>query len=114
MIGAFAVIGAVLFALQFVARAGGRQRITMPGRRLVTVLETTYLPQQASLHVVRIGDAYAVVARSGNHVAKIDDIPAETVERWLESRTEPLDAQRLRSLVARFRRGAGTTSPPAT
>jgi hypothetical protein len=84
MVLALAVIGAVLFGLQYVGKVGLRRRLTEPlgGGRLVTVLETTYLPNAASLHVVRIGDAYAVVGRSAGFIAKIADVSPDAVGHW--------------------------------
>ncbi len=85
---ALVVIGAILLGLQYVGRRGLRRRFAEPsgGGRLVTVLETTYLPNAASLHVVRIGDSYAVVGRSAGFVAKIGEISPDTMHSWLAAR----------------------------
>jgi hypothetical protein len=87
---ALAVIGAILFGLQSVAKLDVRRRLAKPGPgrggRLVTVLETTYLPNAASLHVVRIGETYAVVGRSAGFIAKIGDVSPDTIEGWLAVR----------------------------
>jgi flagellar biogenesis protein FliO len=85
---ALAVIGAILFGLQYVAKLGLRRRLTAPlgGGRLVTILETTYLPSAASLHVVRIGDTYAVVGRSAGFIAKIADVSPDTIGNWRAGR----------------------------
>ena len=103
MLGAFAVIALVLFALQFVARAGLRQRLASGGsRRLVTVLETTFLPNAASLHVVKIADKYVLIGRSGGHIATLSEIPPENVDAWLAAQpASPLESTPLAGLFAR-------------
>ncbi len=104
MIGAFAVIAAVLFGLQFVARMNLRTRLgsTAGGRRLVTVVETTHLPNASSLHVVKIGDEYAVIGRSANFIAKVADVPEPAVAAWLAAQPgPPPGAERLGALIAR-------------
>jgi flagellar biogenesis protein FliO len=90
MIGALAVIGLVLLAVQLLVRAAGRKRLTLPGRdRLVTIVETTHLPSAASLHVVKIGEAYAVIGRSGAFIGKVADLPDAAVAGWLARRDAP-------------------------
>jgi len=88
MLLALAVIGAMLYAFAYVARLAQRRRLAKPagGGRLVTIVETTHLPNAASLHVVRIGDAYAIVARSSGFIAKLGDVPPETIGNWLAAR----------------------------
>ena len=105
MVGAFAVIAAVLFALQYVARINLRARLgsTAGGRRLVTVVETTHLPNAASLHVVKIGDAYMVVGRSAGFIAKVADIPDQSVQAWLASQPgPPPGSEKLSAFLARL------------
>ncbi len=104
MVGAFAVIALVLFALQFVAKAGWRERVAgRGGRRLVTVLETTFLPNSASLHVVKIGERCIVIGRSGNHIASLAEIPPETMEAWLAAQSaSPLGDGALGALARRL------------
>lgn len=105
MLGALAVIALVLFALQFVARAGLRQRLMTGGeRRLLTVLETTFLPNASSMHVVKVADRYMVVGRSGGHIATLGEIPAETIDAWLAAQApSPLQPSSLVRFVARLR-----------
>jgi flagellar biogenesis protein FliO len=109
MLGAFAVIAIVLFALQYVARAGLHRRLgAQGGRRLVTIVETTYLPNASSLHVVKIGEEYAVIGRSANYIAKLADVPSETVDGWLAAQAaSPLAGAQLVNFMARLR-GGGT------
>jgi flagellar biogenesis protein FliO len=106
MVGAFAVLALVLFALQFFARAGLRQQLSAgAGRRLVTVLESTFLPNGASLHVVKVANKYALVGRSTGAISSLCDIPPESIEAWLAAQpSSPLESTALGSLVARWRR----------
>jgi len=111
MLGAFAVIALVLFALQFVARAGLAQRLTASrGRRLINVLETTFLPNAASLHVVKMGDKYVVIGRSGSTIANLCELPPESVEVWLAQQSQaPIGQATLTSVVTRLRGKRPTT-----
>jgi flagellar biogenesis protein FliO len=84
MLSALAVIVLVLFGLQAFARIALRTRLAPGGdRRLVHVVETTFLPNAASLHVVKIADRYIVVARSGTAIALLCDIAPEKIDAWL-------------------------------
>ncbi len=112
MVGAFAVIMAVLFALQFIARANLRERLS--GRsegRLITVLETTILPNAAALHVVKIGERYVVIGRSGGHIATLSEIPERTIDAWLEAQSGAGGARvPFGDFLARMRRRRSGTS----
>ncbi len=84
MVAAVAVIALVLFALQIAMRGWARRQLSHAhGGRLVTVIETTTLPNAASLHVVKIGDEYVIIGRSGQHIARLGEIAPETVAAWL-------------------------------
>jgi len=87
LIGACIVVALVLFAMSAVARLVSRSA-THGGRagRLVTVVETTFLPSAASLHVVRVAERYYAIGRSGAHIATLCEIPAESVARCNEPR----------------------------
>ena len=90
LLGAFAIIAAVLFSLQFFARSRLRRCAGMGGggRRLIAIVETAYLPNASFVHVIKIGDAYAVVGQSASHIAKLADVPSESVAAW-EARLRP-------------------------
>lgn len=105
MLAALAVIAVVLFAVQFVARAGLRQRLsTRGGSRLMTVVETTSLPNASSLHAVKVGERYIVVGRSGNYIAMLCELPPQTVEDWLAAQpASPLRPSALADMIARLR-----------
>lgn len=82
LIGALAVIGVVLFLLQSLARAMLRVRRRGDDGRIVAVLETTMLSNVASLHVVRIAEAYVVIGRSGDSLTKISEVSAASIDSW--------------------------------
>ena len=84
------VIALVLAALRFGLRLCSRRWIVCASRpRLVTVLETTFLPNAVSLHVIRVGAGYALVGSSPGHVALLADVPAQQVEEWLSGPARP-------------------------
>jgi flagellar biogenesis protein FliO len=104
IVGSLAVIGALLLALQLLGRAGVRRRLNLAGSgRLLTIVETAHLPGAASLHVVKIGHAYAVVGRSAGYVGKVADVEPESVAAWLEAQERPvLPKSALESFAARL------------
>ena len=73
VLAALAVIGLVLWA----GAAAGK---------IVNVLETTVLPNAASLHVVEIAGGWYVVGRSDAHIALLCEIPADRVAQRLAAR----------------------------
>lgn len=83
LLAACVVIGIVLAGVQFVARRAMRVRFEGGGGRLVTLLETTYLPGAASVHVLRIAGSYVVVGRGGGDLSRICEIAPEHVEAYL-------------------------------
>jgi flagellar biogenesis protein FliO len=106
MLGALAVLVAVLFALQFVARAGLRARLSSGSAgRVVRVLETTFLPNQATLNVVKIGEKYYVVGQSGAHIELLCEVPPASIDAWLAAQpASPLGSAPLAAWMARVRR----------
>ncbi len=106
MLVALAVIAVVLFAVQFVARTALHQRLAIKGgRRLMTVIETTPLPNASSLHAVKVGERYIVVGRSGSSMSMLCELPAETVEAWLAAQpASPLRPPSFVDVIARLRR----------
>jgi flagellar biogenesis protein FliO len=73
--------------------------------RLVVVVESTFLSQNTSVHVVRIARRYYLVGASSGHVALISELPAEEVEPFVESQRQAiaLGAARLGTLFKRRR-----------
>ena len=80
LLAACVVIGLVLAGVQLVARRAARVRLEGGGSKLVTLLETTYLPGAASVHVLRVVDRYYVVGRGGSDISTLCEIPAERAE----------------------------------
>jgi flagellar biogenesis protein FliO len=103
---ALAVIGLLLLGLWWAVRILGRSRlIAASGRRLVSVIESTHLTQNTSVHVVKIADRYYLVGGGQGHVALICEVPSESVTPWLEQQQSILaeQAETVRSLVERLR-----------
>lgn len=76
------VVAALLYGFAFVVRFTRRvprRGIRPSDGKLATVVETTLLPDAASLHVVRVVDRYLVLGRSGSHVSLLYEIPAESM-----------------------------------
>jgi flagellar biogenesis protein FliO len=77
---AIAMIGAVLFALQYVMRRLQRGAVWLAGRgRLLELIETLPLPNACAVHVVRIGGTTYALAGSQAHVSVICEIPPDAV-----------------------------------
>ena len=109
MLGAFAVIAIVLFSLQLLVRTNIRQRVIGGDRRLISVVETTILPNAASLHVVKIGERYVLIGRSGGHIAMLSDIPQGSIDAWLAAGPPNASpAARFAQVVSRIRSGGST------
>lgn len=80
LIAACVVVALVLVVLQVGARATLRARASAtPGGRLIAVLETTLLPNAASLHVVRVAEKYYVIGRSGAHITTLGEVEPQSV-----------------------------------
>lgn len=83
LLAACIVIACVLGGIQYAAARFGRARIERGfGGRLVSLVETTYLPGGASLHVVRVVGRFFVVGRNAAALATLGEIAAEDVERF--------------------------------
>lgn len=84
LLGACVVIALVLGGVQIVASRLGRSRfVSGVGSRLVSLVETTYLPGAATLHVVRVAERYYVVGRNAAALSTLCEIPSDEVARWL-------------------------------
>ena len=59
------------------------------GDRLVSVIETTPLSPTASLHVVKLGERYHVIALSSGTVSLLSEIEPPVVERFAAARKPP-------------------------
>jgi flagellar biogenesis protein FliO len=96
---ALLVVALMLFGLYTVVRALGRGRlVTSTDRRLVTVVESTFLAQNTTLHVVKVGERYYLIGGGSGHVNTLAEVPAEQVDPWLsEQRT--IFAQQTQSIT---------------
>jgi flagellar biogenesis protein FliO len=91
---ALLVVALMLFGLYTVVRALGRGRLVASSdRRLVTVVESTFLAQNTTLHVVKVADRYYLVGGGSGHVATLAEVPAEQVEPWMREQRNLFDAQ---------------------
>lgn len=88
LLAACVVIGLVLAVVQLVARRAVRVRLEGGGGKLVTLLETTYLPGAASVHVLRVVDRYYVVGRGASEISTLCEIPADRAEAHLAAQTQ--------------------------
>jgi flagellar biogenesis protein FliO len=96
---ALLVVALMLFGLYTVVRALGRGRlVTSTDRRLVTVIESTFLAQNTTLHLIKVGDRFYLIGGGSGHVNTLAEVPSEQVEPWLrEQRT--LFAQQTQSIT---------------
>ena len=90
LLAACVVIGLVLAGVQLVARRAVRVRIEGGGGKLVTLLETTYLPGAASVHVLRVVDRYYVVGRGASEISTLCEIPADRAEAHLATQSKTM------------------------
>lgn len=87
---ACAVVALVLAAFRFAMRASLRGRVRPHARgRLVDVLESTPLPNGASLHVVRVAARYLVVARGASTISALGEVDSAAVAAWAGGRGSP-------------------------
>lgn len=107
VIWAFALVALLLVALTYGVRTLSRGRLlAASGRRLVTVVESTFLAQNVTVHVVKVGERFYLVGGGAAGVTKIDEIPAELVTPWLEDQKRQLGEQReaVMRLMGRFQK----------
>ena len=91
---ALAVVALLLFGLYSIVRALGRGRIlSATDRRLVSVVESTFVSQNTTLHVMKIGAKFYAVGGGSGHLSLLCEIPAEEVTPWLDSQRKLLGAQ---------------------
>ncbi len=91
---ALLVVALMLFGLYTVVRALGRGRlITSADKRLVTVVESTSLAQNTTLHVIKVVDRYYLVGGGGGHVSTLAELPSEQVDPWISEQRNLFTAQ---------------------
>lgn len=96
---ALLVVALMLFGLYTVVRALGRGRlVTSADKRLVTVIESTFLAQNTTLHVIKVGDRFYLVGGGSGHVSTLAEVPSEHVEPWMREQRN-LFTQQTQSLT---------------
>ena len=96
-ISALALVALLLWGLYWGIRFLSHGRLLALGRsRLVSVVESTFLAQNTSVHVIKIGARYYLVGASSGHVGLICEIPTEEVEPFIESQRRALSLQAAR------------------
>ncbi len=81
VLAALAVVGLLLAGLRLLIRELERRGAgRRSARGLLEVVETLWLAQNATLHVVRAGGRYLVVARSAGRLGLLCEIPAGSIE----------------------------------
>jgi flagellar biogenesis protein FliO len=95
VVWAFALVGLLLFGLTYIMRALSRGRLVAAAdRKLVTVVESTCLAQNVTLHVVKVGESFYLVGGGSAGITKIDDIPADVAQCWLDEQRRNFNGQR--------------------
>ena len=101
---ALALVALLLYGMFWALRLLSQGRFAALNRnKLVTLVESTFIAQNTSVHVVKIGRRYYLVGASSGHVALISELPAEEVEPFIESQRQSLALQTER-LGALFKR----------
>ena len=91
---ALSVVGVVLFIVWYLIRMLGRKRLVVGvNRRLVTVIETTYLSQQSMMHVVRIGARFFAIGGGANGLTLISELESEPLDAWVDNQRRLMDEQ---------------------
>ncbi len=107
---ALLVVALMLFGLYTVVRALGRGRlVTSTDKRLVTVVESTFLAQNTTLHVVKVGERFYLLGGGSGHVASLAEVPAEQVEPWIGQQRQlfATQTQSLTGLLKQLRKPQG-------
>lgn len=105
-IQALALVGLLLVAFWWIARSLGRGRLIVSAdKRLVSVIESTYLSQNTTLHIVKIAEKYYAVGGGAGHLAMLGEVPADAVVPWIESHRRALGEQTatISALIGRLR-----------
>ncbi|MDQ6930091.1 MAG: flagellar biosynthetic protein FliO [Candidatus Eremiobacteraeota bacterium] len=104
---ALVVIALLLLGLYTIVRALGRGRVlAASNKRLISVIESTFVAQNTTLHVVKIGEKFFAVGGGSGHLAMLCEVPAEEVTPWLDSQRKMFadQTQSLTGLMKYLRR----------
>jgi len=94
-------------ALYYAVRGLARGRLVLAAdRKLLTVVESTYLAQHVTMHVVKIANRYYLVGGGQSGITLIDEVPADIVEPWIDAQRKALGNQRdaIMTMFSRFGR----------
>jgi flagellar biogenesis protein FliO len=92
---ALAIVALLLVGMTYVVRLLNRTRIVAgTDKRLVSVVESTFLAQNVTLHVVKVGDRYYLVGGGSAGVTHIADVAPDAVEPYIETQRKALGDQR--------------------
>ncbi|BDE06035.1 hypothetical protein WPS_13110 [Vulcanimicrobium alpinum] len=83
-----------------------RRLVASTGKRLVTVVESTFLAPNVTVHVMKVGDRYYLVGAGSAGLTRIDDVEGEVVEAYIRSQRMALAGQdeAVARLMQRFRK----------
>ena len=93
--------------LWYAVRTLSRGRlVSASGKRLVSVVESTALSQNTTVHVVKVGDRYYLIGGGSAGVTHIADVPSDVVDPYIETQRKALGEQRdaVLRLLQRFRK----------
>ncbi|HEY8313137.1 MAG TPA: flagellar biosynthetic protein FliO [Candidatus Baltobacteraceae bacterium] len=91
---ALLLVAVMLFGLYVIVRALGRGRLmTSTGKRLVSVIESTYVSQNTTLHVVKVANRYYLIGGGSGNLQTLAEVPSETVDPWLAEQRNLFTAQ---------------------
>jgi flagellar biogenesis protein FliO len=81
-----AIVGAILFGLYAIARTLARRRLFADGdARLVSVVASTFVSQNTSIHVIKAGERYLLVGGGAGQVRTLGELAPAEVEAWREA-----------------------------
>jgi len=101
---ALALVALLLYGLFWAMRLLSQGRLLALNRsRLVVLVESTFIAQNTSVHVVKIARRYYLVGASNGHVALISELPAAEIEPYVESQRQAAALQTAR-IGALFKR----------
>jgi len=106
VVWAFALVALLLLALTYIVRTLSRGRLVVAAnRKLVSVVESTFVAQNVTLHVIKVGERYYLIGGGAAGITKIDEIPAEIAQTCMEEQKRTLGEGRdaVMKLVQRFR-----------
>ncbi len=84
----------MLFGLYAVVRGLTRGRLLAAAdKRLVGVVESTFVSQNTTLHVVKAGSKFFLVGGGSGHLTTLAELPSDEVEPWLAEQRRAHAAQ---------------------